>query len=161
MNHQISRREFLKASCGAVAAAGTAGLFHPGAVAGGNSPRLPVGCRDVNLKLMGRPDCWSAMKLTGAECVEAVIREAARLGTALEIDSQPDRLDLDGVWARRAKELGASIVINSDAHSRDHLAFVRYGVATARRGWIERGDVLNALPLDELLQRLHSMRKAA
>ena len=93
--------------------------------------------------------------------LEAVIREAARLGTALEIDSQPDRLDLDGVWARRAKDLGATLVINSDAHSHDHLAFVRYGVATARRGWVERGDVLNTLPLDSLLQRLHTMRKAA
>ncbi len=93
--------------------------------------------------------------------LEAVIREAARLGTALEIDSQPDRLDLDGIWARRAKEMGVTLAVDSDAHSRDHLAFVRYGVATARRGWIERSDVLNALPLERLLERLHLMRRAA
>ena len=75
MNHEISRRGFFKASCGVVAAAGTAGLFHRSAIAAEKRSRLPVGCRDVNLKLMGQPDCWSAMKLTGAECVEAVIRE--------------------------------------------------------------------------------------
>ncbi len=93
--------------------------------------------------------------------LEAVIRAAAQLGTALEIDSQPDRLDLDGIWARRAKELGVTLAIDSDAHSRDHLAFLRYGVATARRGWLEKRNVLNALPLDRLLERLHMMRKAA
>ncbi|MDA8219275.1 MAG: DNA polymerase/3'-5' exonuclease PolX [Dehalococcoidales bacterium] len=93
--------------------------------------------------------------------LEAVIREAARVGTALEINSQPDRLDLDGVWARRAKDLGATLAIDSDAHSRAQLAFVRYGAATARRGWLEKRDVLNALPLDELRQRLHAMRRAA
>jgi len=93
--------------------------------------------------------------------LETVIRVAAKVGTALEINSQPDRLDLDDVWARRAKELGATLVINTDAHSRDHLRFIRYGVATARRGWIEKRDVLNTLPLDKLLQRLHPARKAA
>lgn len=93
--------------------------------------------------------------------LEAVIRTAAEVGTALEINSQPERLDLDDVWARRAKELGATLVINSDAHSTDHLRFMRYGVATARRAWIEPPNVLNTLPLDRLLARLHPARRAA
>lgn len=93
--------------------------------------------------------------------LEAVIRTAAEVGTALEINSQPERLDLDAVWARRAKELGATLVINSDAHSTDQLRFMRYGVAIARRAWIEPPNVLNTLPLEELLQRLHPARRAA
>ena len=93
--------------------------------------------------------------------LEAVIRSAAEGGTALEINSQPDRLDLDDVWARRAKQLRAKLVIDTDAHSANHLRFIRYGIATARRGWIEKPDVLNTLRLDRLLQRLHPARKAA
>jgi DNA polymerase (family 10) len=93
--------------------------------------------------------------------LEAVIKAAVEAGTSLEINSQPDRLDLDDIWARHAKELGATLVINSDAHSTHQLGLVRYGVATARRGWIEKKDVLNALSLGDLLQRLHPARMAA
>ena len=93
--------------------------------------------------------------------LEAVIEVAAQTGTALEINSQPERLDLDDVWARRAKELGAMLVIDTDAHSAAHLSFVRYGVAVARRGWLEKSDILNALSVEQLLSRLHRARRAA
>jgi DNA polymerase (family 10) len=79
----------------------------------------------------------------------------------VEINAQPDRLDLDDVWTRRAKELGVTLTIDSDAHSVDQLGFMRYGVAVARRGWLEKGDVLNCLPLQRLLARLSRRRKAA
>lgn len=86
--------------------------------------------------------------------MEAVLQAAARLGVAMEISSDPMRLDLRDTHARRAKELGVTVTIVTDAHWIENLAFARFGVATARRGWIERGDVLNCLPLDELRKRL-------
>lgn len=92
--------------------------------------------------------------------LEAVLKVAAETCTAVEINSQPDRLDLNDVWARRAKELGVSLAINSDAHARDNLRFVRYGTAVARRGWVEKGNVLNTLSLDRLLAR-RGRKKAA
>jgi len=85
---------------------------------------------------------------------DAVFSAAAQTGTALEINAQPDRLDLKDWHVRRAAEMGASLAINSDSHAVDQLALIRYGVATARRGWVTKDRVLNALPLDELLARL-------
>lgn len=85
---------------------------------------------------------------------DAVFSAAAETGTALEVNCQPDRLDLRDADARRAMELGVIISIDTDAHSMEQLEFIRYGVATARRGWVEKDRVLNALPLDDLLERL-------
>ncbi len=82
--------------------------------------------------------------------LDAVIRAAARTGTALEVNSIPARLDLDDVHVRRAVELGVKIAINSDAHHPDGLENLTYGLATARRGWATAADVLNAYTLDEL-----------
>ena len=81
---------------------------------------------------------------------EAVFAEAARTGTALEINSHPDRLDLRDEHARLARSMGATVTIDSDAHAVGHLAGVRFGVGTAQRGWIERTDVLNARTLKQL-----------
>ena len=82
--------------------------------------------------------------------LEALFREAARTRTALEINSFPERLDLVDTHARRAKELGARLVINTDAHAAAHYDLIRYGVAMGRRGWLEARDVVNAAPLQEL-----------
>lgn len=90
--------------------------------------------------------------------VEEVIRVASSEGVALEINAFPDRLDLDDVWARRAVELGAVLAINSDAHRPAELEYMRYGVAVARRGWVQEKDVLNALSLQALLERVNSRR---
>jgi len=103
-------------------------------------------------RLIGKRDPYDAD-------MEAVMRAAARAGTALEINSQPDRLDLRDSDAHLGKQIGVTFAINSDAHSAGQLGFVRYGAATARRGWLEKADVLNAMPLAELLKRLK--RKAA
>ena len=86
--------------------------------------------------------------------VEAVLQAAAKYGVAVEVNGQPDRLDLDDTWSRRAKELGVMLALNSDAHSDRQLENVRYAVAAARRGWIEPRNVLNALPLDQFLAHL-------
>jgi DNA polymerase (family 10) len=72
-----------------------------------------------------------------------VAAEAARRGVALEINASPERLDLDPVLLRAAKERGAKFVISTDAHHSKHLANMRFGVITARRGWLEPSEVLN------------------
>jgi len=93
--------------------------------------------------------------------LDAVIRVARETGTALEIDAYPDRLDLSDEAARRAVEAGVKLTIDSDAHASAHFAALDYGIAVARRGWVEAGHVLNTLPVGELLAALkdHAGRK--
>ncbi len=82
--------------------------------------------------------------------VEEVLKAAASLDVAVELNAHPKRLDLHDLHLRRAKELGVKVAINTDAHSIRELELMRYGVDQACRGWIEPGDVLNAMPLAEL-----------
>lgn len=86
--------------------------------------------------------------------MEVVLRKAAETGTALELNSLPDRLDLADEYLLRAKQLGVKIALGSDAHRAEHLAYMFYGVATARRGWLEPADVLNTMTLEQLLDWL-------
>ncbi len=86
--------------------------------------------------------------------MERVIAVAAKTGTLLEINAQPDRLDLDDVLAHAARDAGVGLVIDSDAHHVDELRALRYGVDVARRGWCEAKDVANTLPLRALRARL-------
>jgi DNA polymerase (family 10) len=78
--------------------------------------------------------------------VDALIEAAARSGTMLEINSAPDRRDLDDVHARAAAQAGVMVLIDSDAHGASRLEHVRWGVATARRAWLEPEDVANTRP---------------
>ena len=82
--------------------------------------------------------------------LDAVIGMAAETDTALEVNSIPNRLDLDDVHVRQALRQGVKIAINSDAHHPAGLDSLRYGLATARRGWATMPDVLNTMSLDEL-----------
>jgi len=86
--------------------------------------------------------------------MQAVLEAAARTKTALEINAYPSRLDLSDVNAKAAKEMGIKMAINSDAHDPEQLLTMKYGVNVARRAWLEKKDVLNALPLKELLAAL-------
>ena len=86
--------------------------------------------------------------------LDAIFEAAVRTKTALEINSQPERLDLRDLDARRAKDLGVMLAINSDSHNVGQLGVIDYGIATARRGWVEPKNVLNALPPDKLLRWL-------
>jgi DNA polymerase (family 10) len=78
--------------------------------------------------------------------LEAVFQAAKEYDVALEVNAQPDRLDLNDLHVQRARELGVKFVINSDAHSMQGLQMMRYGVDQARRGWLEKMQVLNTLP---------------
>jgi len=80
--------------------------------------------------------------------------KARETGTVLEIDSIPDRLDLKDEHIRLAKKVGCSFAIDSDAHSIRGFSFLRLGIGQARRGWLEKKDVINTLPLDRMLKRL-------
>ena len=86
--------------------------------------------------------------------MEKIYDACAKAGVAMECNAYPDRLDLKDVHLRAAKQRGVKIVISTDAHRANQLAFMQYGVRTARRGWIEKRDVLNALPLDQFLAAL-------
>jgi len=86
--------------------------------------------------------------------MEKVFAAAAKAGVAMECNAYPDRLDLGDVHLRLAKQYGLKIVISTDSHSTGNLAFMKYGVITARRGWIEKKDVINTLPADEFLAAL-------
>lgn len=96
--------------------------------------------------------------------VPQIIQAAARTGTALEVNAHWERLDLKDQHIRMAVDAGATIVINTDAHSTGDLELMEYGVITARRGWAEAGSVLNAFPLASLrkwLGRKRSHKPAA
>jgi DNA polymerase (family 10) len=88
--------------------------------------------------------------------VEAVINEAARTGTMLEVNAQPNRLDLDGELGRRAVKAGVVLALGSDAHHAQGLGVMRFGVVTARRGWAEPANVANSFTCAEFLARLRS-----
>ena len=85
---------------------------------------------------------------------DALFRAAADTGTVLEINGSLERLDLKDVHVRRARELGVTFVIDSDAHTAEHLDNLRFGAAVARRGWCRAEDVLNTLPAAKLLALL-------
>ncbi len=86
--------------------------------------------------------------------MDAIFREAKRYGVAFEINAYPLRLDLNEHHAKLAKEYGIPIVISTDTHLTQHFDYMTYGVSIARRAWLEKADVLNCLPYNELIKRL-------
>ena len=80
-----------------------------------------------------------------------VFRRTAKAKTALEINANPQRLDLTSEHTRQAIEAGVPLIIGTDAHATEHLDFLELGVLTARRGWAQARHVLNTLPADEFL----------
>ena len=86
--------------------------------------------------------------------VEKVLDAAKKNGVAVECNAYPDRLDFNDVHLRMARERGVKVVISTDAHSTTHFRMMKYGVITARRGWLEKKHVLNTRPLNEFLASL-------
>jgi DNA polymerase (family X) len=86
--------------------------------------------------------------------MDAIIRTAKETGTVLEIDAYPERLDLKDEHVRKAVQAGVKLVIDSDAHSVNHIRFLEFGIAQARRGWAEKKDVINTKPVKEFLKCL-------
>lgn len=96
--------------------------------------------------------------------LEQIFHAAKENDVALELNAQPDRLDLSDLHIYRARELGIKVAIDTDAHNTAQLQFIKYGIDQARRGWLEKRHVLNAMPLRELelwLKQRRKFRKAA
>ncbi len=86
---------------------------------------------------------------------DKILRAAKETKTILEINSFPERLDLNDQNIRRAKEAGVKMVINTDSHHKDQLRFIEFGIAQARRGWATAEDIINTQPLEKLLKYFH------
>lgn len=106
--------------------------------------------------ILGHPSGRQINARSGLELdMEAIATAAADAGTALEINSNPVRLDLNAEYVRTAIEADATIAINTDAHGPDALSYIRYGVHTGRRGWCTPSDVLNTFSVEALFEFLH------
>jgi DNA polymerase (family 10) len=123
--------------------------------------RLIKAIRNPQVDIIGHPTGRHLIpEQEGADLdMEAVLAAAAESGVALEINADPSRLDLEDISARRAHELGIPLSINSDAHSEADLDHLQFGVATARRAWLEAKDVINAWPADSLIGWLQGRGK--
>ncbi|HSR20095.1 MAG TPA: PHP domain-containing protein [Anaerolineales bacterium] len=114
--------------------------------------RLLNAVRNPHVDIIGHPTGRLIPDREGADVdMEALLTAAAQTGVALEINAHWSRLDLEDVHARRARALGIPISINTDAHSEADFDVLFYGVATARRAWLEPQDVINCWPPDKLL----------
>jgi DNA polymerase (family 10) len=122
--------------------------------------RIVTAIENPNVDVLAHPTC---RLLPGREPVaadmEALFQAAARTGTMLEINAMPSRLDLKDIYAYRARELRVKLVVGTDAHSAEHLEFVRFGVGVARRGWCEAADIVNTKPLSEILTYMGGLRR--
>lgn len=117
--------------------------------------RICSALKNKNVDILGHP----TGRLIGSReaydvDMEKVLETAAETKTALEINAYPERLDLKDIYVKKAKELGCLIAISTDSHQKGQLEFMRYGAATARRGWLEKKNVLNCMGTDELLEWL-------
>ncbi|GAB4446683.1 MAG: DNA polymerase/3'-5' exonuclease PolX [Chloroflexi bacterium OHK40] len=124
--------------------------------------RLLRAINNPHVDVIGHPTGRILNHRPGADLdMEAIFTAAASRGTLLEINSGPDRLDLDAGHVRRALELGVNLTINSDAHHPNDLAWQHLGVLTARRGWASAARIVNTWPLDRLLAWLRGRGPAA
>jgi DNA polymerase (family 10) len=117
--------------------------------------RLIMAMRHPHVDVVAHPSGRLMPDREGADLDwEAVFAAAKEAKIAMEIDAHPARLDLDEVYARRAASLGIPLTIDTDAHAVDNLELMQYGVAVARRAWVEPQQVLNTWPAERLLQWL-------
>ena len=86
--------------------------------------------------------------------MEKLLEAAKKHNVAMEVNAYPDRLDLNDIYCKLAKDMGVMLVISTDTHMKLHMDNIRFGVNTARRGWVEKKDVLNTRPLSEVLKLL-------
>jgi DNA polymerase (family 10) len=117
--------------------------------------RMLAAIENPYTQIIGHPTGRLLLKREGIDYdMEKVLDACAEHGVAMECNSYPDRLDLKDVYLRMCKERGVKVVISTDSHVASNLAFIRYGVVMARRGWLEKKDVINTLPTKEFLGAL-------
>ena len=111
---------------------------------------------DRHVSIMGHPTGRLIGEREAYEVdMEAVIAAAREHGCHLELNADPDRLDLNDISAHAAKAAGVKLAISTDAHSAAGFANMRFGIDQARRGWLEPADVINTLPLARLKKLLN------
>lgn len=119
--------------------------------------RLLNAIANPHVDVIGHPTGRLIPDREGADLdMDAVLAAAAHSGVALEINAHPSRLDLEDIYARRAVELGIPLSINTDAHSPADMDLMHFGVATARRGWVEAEQVINTWKTKRLLKWLQN-----
>ncbi|HWZ81658.1 MAG TPA: DNA polymerase/3'-5' exonuclease PolX [Terriglobales bacterium] len=117
--------------------------------------RLIRAIENPNVSVIGHPTGRQLLRRDAYPFdLDAVLKSALKHKVAMELNSYPDRLDLSDVNLRAAKHLGVKIVINTDSHHTSHLEKMRYGVTQARRAWLTRDDVLNALPAEKFARAM-------
>ena len=121
--------------------------------------RLLKAINNPHVDIIGHPTGREIPDREGADLdMEVILQAAAKSGVAMEISASPYRLDLDDPHARRAKELGVLLSINTDAHSEEEYDLLHYGVAIARRAGVTKNDVINTWSTDKLLKWLKSRK---
>ena len=117
--------------------------------------RLLKAIGNPNTSLIGHPTGRLLLRRDAYQFdLDAVLKAAAKHKVAMELNSYPERLDLNDVHLRQAKQHGVKIVINTDSHHTSHMAKLRYGVTQARRAWLTKNDVLNTLPAQKFAQAM-------
>ena len=116
-------------------------------------------CENPQVHVIGHPTARRLGKRGGVDVDFAeLFRVCAETGTALEVNSQPQRLDLPSDHIKGARDAGVKFAIDTDSHTVGSLDLLRYGVGTAQRGWLTADDVINAWPLDRLTEFLGSAK---
>jgi DNA polymerase (family 10) len=124
--------------------------------------RLIRACENPYVSLIGHPTTRQIGRREPIDAdFDAVFEAAARTGTALEINSFPDRLDLPDDLVLRARRYGVVFAVDTDAHAAVHFDYLRYGVGVAQRGWLTPGEVINTWPLRRLRSFIQAKRRAA
>jgi DNA polymerase (family 10) len=117
--------------------------------------RLLKAVSNPNVSLIGHPTGRIQLRRDAYQFdMDAVLTAAAKHKVAMELNSYPDRLDLNDVHLRQAKQRGVKIVINTDSHHTSHLDKIRYGIPQARRAWLTKDDVLNTLPPEKFAKAM-------
>ena len=117
--------------------------------------RITKAMRHPQVKILGHPTGRLInQREPYAVDIEELLRVARDEGVLVEANSHPERLDLRDFHLQMAKEAGVKVVISTDSHRTTDLDYMRYGVDQARRGWLEKSDVANTLPLASFLKLL-------
>jgi DNA polymerase (family 10) len=117
--------------------------------------RLLKAVGNPNTSIIGHPTGRIQLRREAyAFDMTAVLTAAAKNKVAMELNSYPDRLDLNDVHLRQAKQQGVKIVINTDSHHTSHMEKIRYGILQARRAWLTKDDVLNTLPAQKFAKAM-------
>jgi DNA polymerase (family 10) len=117
--------------------------------------RIISAMENPNVDIIAHPTGRLIDKRAGAELdIGRILEAASQTGTLLEINAQPERLDLNDLGIREAVKSVVRMTIDTDAHAAEQMRFMRIGISTARRGWAKKEDIINAMPLEKMLKML-------